>query len=83
MNISYRKLWHLLIDKKINKTILQKRAGISWSAISKMSKDKNVSTDVLCKICEALKCDISDIIEITDTTQNEESISTICDKTIT
>lgn len=64
MVVSYNKLWHLLIDKKMNKTMLQKSAGITWASISKMTKDENVSTEVLVKICNTLNCGVSDIMEI-------------------
>ncbi len=64
MAISYKKLWHFLIDKEMNKTALQRKAGITWSAISKLSKGENVNTEVLIKICDALQCELADIVEL-------------------
>lgn len=64
MSISYKKLWKVLIDKNMNKGDLQKAAGISASSIAKLSKGENLQTDILVKICTALKCDTSDIMEI-------------------
>ena len=61
--ISYNKLWKLLIDKQMNKKDLMKVTGISSSSIAKLTKGQNVTTDVLCKICEALDCDFKDIME--------------------
>lgn len=61
--ISYNKLWKLLIDKGINKKQLIKITGVSSSSIAKLTKGENVTTDVLCKICEALNCDFKDIME--------------------
>lgn len=61
--ISYNKLWKLLIDKNLNKKELIKLSGVSSSSIAKMTKGQNVTTDVLCKICKALDCDFSDIME--------------------
>ncbi|HCS73619.1 MAG TPA: XRE family transcriptional regulator, partial [Clostridiales bacterium] len=58
------KLWKLLIDKKMNKKDLRVAAGVSTAVIAKLGKGENVSTDVLLKICKALNCDISDIMEI-------------------
>jgi DNA-binding Xre family transcriptional regulator len=66
MAISYKKLWKLLIDKDMKKKDLKEAAGISTSSIAKLGKNENVTTDVLVKICKALKCDISDIMEITN-----------------
>lgn len=64
MVVSYKKLWKLLIDKKMNKKDLRLASGISTTAIAKMGKGDNLTTDVLLKICAALDCDISDICEV-------------------
>lgn len=63
MALSYRKLWKLLIDRDMKKKDLREAAGISTNAVAKMGKNENVSTEVLDKICCALKCDIEDIVE--------------------
>ena len=47
MNASYKKLWKLLIDRDLNKTTLQKMAGISSVSMAKLSKNENVTTDIL------------------------------------
>ena len=65
MAISYKKLWKLLIDRDMKKRDLQAMAGISSASITKLSKSENVTTEILDKICVALNCDISDIMEIT------------------
>ena len=65
MAISYKKLWKLLIDRDMKKKDLQKIAGISSATITKLGKNENVNTEVLEKICRALECDISNIMEIT------------------
>lgn len=64
MNISYKKLWKLLIDRNLNKTMLQKSANISTRSIAKLGRNENVNTDTLVKVCQALECDISEIMEI-------------------
>ena len=61
--VSYNKLWKLLIDKGLNKKELITLSGVSSSSIAKMTKGENVTTDVLCKICEVLVCDFKDIME--------------------
>lgn len=63
-NISYKKLWKLLIDKKLKKKDLQKMAGISSSSIAKLGRNENVNTEIINKICNALDCDTSDIMEM-------------------
>ena len=64
MQISYKKLWKLLIDRDMMKKDLAKDAGISTASITKLGRNENVNTDILLRICSALKCDISDILEI-------------------
>jgi len=64
MTVSYNRLWKLLIDKKMNKRELQLAAGVSTTVISKLTKGRSVTTDVLLKICKALDCDFSDIMEV-------------------
>ena len=63
MVVSYKRLWHLLIDKNMSKTDLKRATGISSSTLANMVAGKNVSMDVLLKICEALQCDFADMIE--------------------
>lgn len=63
MQISYKKLWKLLIDKDLKKTDLIKLAGISKATLNKLSHNQNVTTDILLKVCNALSCNIDDIIE--------------------
>ena len=64
MNVSYKKLWKLLIDKNLKKKDLQKMAGISSSSIAKLGRNENVNTEIINKICNALDCDTSDIMEM-------------------
>ncbi|MBQ8108999.1 MAG: helix-turn-helix transcriptional regulator [Clostridia bacterium] len=74
MAVSYRKLWHLMLDKKINKSGLEKLAGISHHSILKMNRDEDVSTEVLTKICSALQCNVQDIVEfLPDNSHSEET----------
>ncbi len=63
MYIDYSKLWKLLIDKNITKTELMQLTGVSSRIIAKLSKNETVTTETLLRICSALSCDISDIME--------------------
>lgn len=63
MEVSYKKLWKLLIDKDLKKKDLSRIADIGTSTIAKMNRGEHVSMDILLKICEALQCDFGDIIE--------------------
>ena len=70
MQISYKKLWKLLIDRDMLKKDLAAKADISSTSIAKLSKNENVNTDILRKICSALHCDISDIMEMVEDDSN-------------
>jgi len=61
---SYKKLWKVLIDRDMNKKNLREITGISTASIAKLTKGENINTDILVKICHALECNISDIMDI-------------------
>ena len=80
MKMSYNKLWKLLIDKQMKKSDLRKKAGISSSSLAKLTKDENVTTEVLTKICRELKCDVADIMEfIPDEEEKKENVEERCE----
>ena len=64
MSMDYRKLWKLLIDRNMMKKDLREMAGISTNAMAKMTKGGDVSTQILCRICKALNCELNDIVDI-------------------
>lgn len=64
VNISYKKLWKLLIDKDMNKNDLREAIGVSSATIARMSKGVPVSTEVMMKICKALNCNWGDIADV-------------------
>lgn len=72
MKVSYKKLWKLLIDLEINKKILAQRAKISASTLTKLSKGECVHMNMLVRICNALKVDLHDIVELVPITDEPE-----------
>lgn len=64
MSVSYKRLWHLLIDEDMKKKDLMEKANISDYTIRKLNRGDNVTTDVLVRICHALDCHIEDIMEV-------------------
>ena len=64
MGVSYKRLWKLLIDKKMKKRDLKEAAGLSASFMQKLNQDQSVTTNSLVRICTALDCRIEDIMEI-------------------
>lgn len=60
------------MNKKMKKSDLRKNAKISSSTLAKLTNDENVTTDVLVRICNELKCDVSDIMEFVPNKLTEE-----------
>lgn len=56
MAVSYNKLWKLLVDKKMSKSDLRKKAEIAPNTMTKLRRDEEVSLtkviDVVCKIID-------------------------------
>ena len=63
MAVSYKKLWHLLLDRDMKKKDLESLAGINHYTMKKLSRDENVTTDIVGKICAALDCKVEDIMD--------------------
>ena len=66
MAANYNKLWKLLIDKGMTKTDLRLQTGMSTSTLAKLSKNENVSMEVILGICKVLECNIGDIVDATN-----------------
>ena len=64
MGMSYKKLWKLLIDRDMIKKDLREGSGLSTASMAKLYRNKNVNTDVIVRVCNFLRCDISDICEV-------------------
>lgn len=64
MQISYNRLFKLLIDKGLKKTELAKLAGLTPGTLAKLSKNETVSMESLIKICKTLNCTFDEIVEI-------------------
>ncbi len=63
MAVCYNKLWKVLVDKKMSKADLRKKAVISSNTMTKLRKDEFVALPILDRICDTLKVDYCDIIE--------------------
>lgn len=63
MTRSYKKLWHILLDRDMSRSQLRKKAGISTNALAKLGKDESLPLETLEKVCAALDCTLVDILE--------------------
>ena len=71
MRMDYSKLWTLLASKSMTKKDLIEMSGISSRVVAKLTKSETVTTDTILRICETLRCNISDVMECVD----EDAIS--------
>lgn len=66
MRISYKKLWHVLLDKNMTKQDLRKVTGISTTTVQKLTKNESVGIDIILRICEKLNLQIDDVVEFVE-----------------
>lgn len=64
MDVSYNKLFKILIDKEMKKTEFAKEVGISANTLAKLSRNETVSMDIIIRICRSLNCSVDDIMDI-------------------
>lgn len=72
MKISYKKLWVLLAEKEISQVDFRKDLNISTGTMTKLRKNEEVALSVLLRICEYLECNIGDVCDAINTSQNEK-----------
>ena len=74
MAVTYKKLFHLLIDRGISTSELTEQAGFSANILTRLRRDQYVSLDSIEKICLALNCIVDDVLEfISDEKENENN----------
>lgn len=60
--LDFKKLWILMADKRLKKADLRK-AGLHSNTVAKLTKNENVTADVICMLCKILDCQPGDIME--------------------
>ncbi|WP_454960441.1 helix-turn-helix domain-containing protein [Filifactor alocis] len=68
--ISYKKLFKKMIDLDMSNSELMEKAEVSRSTFYKMKNGENITTDIIVRICDSLKCDIDEIMELVDNENN-------------
>ena len=77
MAVSYIKLWKTLLDRGMKRTDLISIAGISSNVLAKLGKYEHVAMESIEKICVALQCDVSDVLEFQQTTKTKADVEDI------
>lgn len=73
MAVSYIKLFHMMLDRKITNVQLKDMAGVSANIITHLKRDEYVSIESIEKICKALGCGVDDILEFIDEEEKHEN----------
>ncbi|KRU24117.1 DNA-binding protein [Clostridium sporogenes] len=63
MAVSYKKLFHLLIEEEMSNADLQKQAGFSANIITRLKRNEYVKLQTIESICKVLNCRVDDILE--------------------
>ena len=66
MSVTYKKLRLMLVDKNMKKKDLQEQAGLTHHEMLKLRNDMNITTETIGKICKALGCEMTDIMEFVE-----------------
>lgn len=64
MDVSYNRLFKLLIDKELKKTEFAKMVGISANTLAKLSRNETVSMEIIIRICRKMECNVGDIMDV-------------------
>lgn len=72
MAVSYKKLFHLMIEKEISNVQLQQKAQISANVITRMKRNQYISLESIESICHALNCNIDEILEFISVDEKKE-----------
>ena len=70
MAVSYKKLFHMLIDRNMTAAELQQEAGYSANISTRMRRDEYVSLESMEKICRIMNCKLDDIVEFIPDEEN-------------
>jgi len=72
MSVTYNKLRHMLIERKMKKKDLKEQAGLTQHEMLKLRNDMNITTETIGKICKALNCQADDIMEFFDDEEDDK-----------
>lgn len=67
--IVYDRLWKTMEERKITKSALVRRFGLSPSLITRLKRNESISVHTINILCSILHCRIEDIMEYIDDSQ--------------
>ena len=63
MAVSYKKLFHMMIEKEMTNAELQQKAGFSANIITRLKRNGYISLESIENICRVMDCGVDDILE--------------------
>jgi DNA-binding Xre family transcriptional regulator len=72
MAVSYKRLFHLMIDKGMTNAELMEKGGFSANIITRLKRDNYLALDSIEKICAVLNCGVDDILEFIPDEKEQE-----------
>ena len=63
MAVSYKKLFHMMIEKEMTNAELQQKAGFSANIITRLKRNGYISLESIENICRVIDCGVDDILE--------------------
>ena len=64
--VSYLPLWHLLLERGMTKSQMRIEAGLTTNVLANMNKGQHISMESLIRICDALDCNLNDVVELVE-----------------
>lgn len=61
--ITFEKMWILMEQKGISTYQLREKCGIDSKTVRRLKANDNIETKTINKLCAALNCGVSDIME--------------------
>ena len=71
MAVNYKKLFHLMIEKNLSNSYLQRKAGFSGNILTRLKRNRYVSLESIESICRVLECGVDDILEFVPEEETE------------
>lgn len=63
MAVSYKKLFHRMIEQDITNAQLMQEAGFSANIITRMKRGSYISLESIESVCRVMNCGVDDILE--------------------
>lgn len=73
MAVSYKKLFHMMIEEDMTNAQLMKKAGFSANIITRIKRGGYISLESVESLCRVFDCKVDDILEfVADENPNQE-----------